>query len=147
MTALLLKRRNKKRPLAKLAAIISGRDFAFETTLSGRSYVPFLRLAKQKGYTIQLYFLWLPKVEISIERVAERVRMGGHNIPEETIRRRFDAGVRNLFRLYMPLADQTKIIDNSRGEPRLVATSSSGILSIQNELTFALIAAAGGVGP
>ena len=57
-------------------------NFALETTLSGKSYFPWLRNLKARGYEIHLYFLWLPDVQLSIMRVADRVRKGGHNIPE-----------------------------------------------------------------
>ena len=124
---------------------VSGRDFAFETTLAGRGYVSFLRSAKQRGYTVELDFLWIPKVEMSIERVAERVRMGGHHIPEDVIRRRYHAGLRNLFQLYMPLVDKSNIVDNTKTEARLVATCIGGTFNVVDQVSFAQIAAAGGL--
>lgn len=89
------------------------RDFAFETTLATRSYARWLKELKGQGYTIHLFFFWLPSPEIAIARVAERVRMGGHNVPEDTIRRRYHAGLKNFFELYRQLADSWFLLDNS----------------------------------
>ena len=74
----------------------TGVDFAFETTLTTLSYVNTISLAKSKGYTINLLFFWLNDVYLAIERVKARVNEGGHNIPEETIRRRYFRGIVNL---------------------------------------------------
>lgn len=88
-------------------------DFAFETTLASRSFAPWLEQLKIAGYHPHLMFLALPSAEAAIERVAARVALGGHNIPEEVIRRRFVAGLRNLFRLYMPAVSSWQLYDNS----------------------------------
>lgn len=96
--------------------------FAFETTLSARTYHRFLQDLKQRGYIIQIAYLWLRDVELSIARVAERVRVGGHNIPEATIRRRFDRGRDNFVTLYLPLADAWRLYDASADEPQLIAS-------------------------
>ena len=79
-----------------------GRDFAFETTLASRSYAPWLRKLKEDGYTIGLVFLWLEHPDLAVQRVKARVRAGGHDIPERTIRRRYERGIINLFDLYCP---------------------------------------------
>ena len=78
-------------------------DFAFETTLASRSYVKFIEQAQSKGYFVSLLFFWLPTPEQAIERVATRVNEGGHNIPSDTIRRRYFSGIRNLMALYLQL--------------------------------------------
>jgi len=96
-------------------------DFAFETTLASRTFAPWIAELLNTGYAFKLIFLWLPNEEFAVERVAERVRMGGHNVPEETIRRRYHAGIRNFFRLYRPLSDAWFFYDNSGAEPSLVA--------------------------
>ncbi len=97
-------------------------DFAFETTLASRSFAPWLRGLRRSGYAVHLAFLWLPSAEFAIKRVAERVHAGGHNIPEDVIRRRYRAGLRNLFAMYQPLCADWWVFDNSRpGGPRLVA--------------------------
>lgn len=99
-------------------------DFAIETTLSGKSYIPWLKKLKSHGYDIQLFFLWLPDVKLSLKRVADRVKHGGHNIPESVIRRRYAAGLSNLFSLYSPLVDAWSLFDNSRALPYLIAKES-----------------------
>ncbi|UJS15972.1 MAG: hypothetical protein L3J17_08560 [Candidatus Jettenia sp.] len=80
-------------------------DFAFETTLASRTFVPWIHELRKTGYTFHLVFLWLPNPELALARVAEKVRMGGHNVPEEIVRRRYNKGIRNFFKLYKPLAD------------------------------------------
>jgi predicted ABC-type ATPase len=97
-------------------------DFAFETTLSGRSCVNLLSDLRNAGYRIHLFFLWLPSLDLALKRVADRVRKGGHNVPAETIGRRFKRGIHNLFNLYRGLCDLIVIYDNSTVEPRLAAT-------------------------
>jgi predicted ABC-type ATPase len=89
-------------------------SFAFETTLATRSYAPWLKEIRADGYEVHLLFLWLPNADMAVARVADRIRAGGHNVPEATIRRRYAAGLDNLRTLYLPLADSWKIIDNSR---------------------------------
>ncbi|MDJ0713105.1 MAG: zeta toxin family protein [Prochloraceae cyanobacterium] len=103
----------------------SGVDFAFETTLAARTFVSFLRKCKAKGYTINLIYFWLRSPELAIERVARRVESGGHNIPEEVIRRRYDRGRRNLSKLYLPVCDRWIVYDNSSSSPELIAASLS----------------------
>ena len=96
-------------------------SFAFETTLASRSFAPWLR--DLSGYDVQLVFLWLPSAEFALDRVADRVRMGGHNVPADTVRRRYRTGLLNLFGLYMPLASAWRLYDGSSPSPRLVAES------------------------
>jgi predicted ABC-type ATPase len=89
------------------------KDFAFETTLASRSFAPWLAELADGGYDVYLIFLWLPSAHFAVARVAERVRRGGHGIPEETIRRRYRAGLRNFWELYQPLATTWQFYDNS----------------------------------
>jgi len=108
----------------------SRRSFAFETTLASRSYAPWLRQLLAVGYHVRLVFLWLPEADLAVERVAQRVRLGGHSVPETTIRRRYQAGLRNFFRLYQPLVTTWRFYDNSAAAiPQLVAAGrgSQGI--------------------
>lgn len=96
-------------------------NLGFETTLSGRTYARLLdKMRSEYGYCIYLYFLWLPSADLAVARVANRVRQGGHNIPEADIRRRFAAGLRNLFKLYLPLADGWWLYDASQMPPAAV---------------------------
>jgi predicted ABC-type ATPase len=109
--------------LQRLETLSSRRQhLALETTLSGRSYAAWLSRLRSTGYVFHLLFVSLNSPELAVDRVATRVRLGGHNIPEDTIRRRFNLGIKNLFGLYMPLADTWSVYDNSEGGyPRLVA--------------------------
>ncbi|MDD5482454.1 MAG: zeta toxin family protein [Kiritimatiellae bacterium] len=109
--------------LARIRELTSRKtDFAFETTLSGRSYINLLAELRDAGYRIHLFFLWLPSLDLALKRIADRVRKGGHNIPAETVGRRFKRGFHNLFNLYRGLCDMIVIYDNSTANPRLVAT-------------------------
>ena len=99
------------------------RTFAFETTLATRSFAPWLKELKRSGYSVQLVFLALPSPDIAIDRVRHRVSQGGHDVPPDVVRRRFERGLRNLFHIYMPLADQWAVYDGSGDEPRLIQTS------------------------
>jgi predicted ABC-type ATPase len=101
-------------------------DFGFETTLAGRSYVRALKDMSAAGYRLELFFLWLPSADLAVARVANRVSQGGHSIPEETIRRRFDSGLRNLFQVYLTLMNAWYLYDASRYPPVLVAHANEG---------------------
>ncbi len=101
-----------------------GADFAFETTLASKTFAPWIQKLKGDGYQFHLVFLTLPSAELAIARVAERVRMGGHNVTEDAIRRRYEGGIRNFFKLYRPLADGWRVYDNSSLSPRLIAHGS-----------------------
>lgn len=97
-------------------------NFAFETTLSSRTFAPWIDDLRKKGYICHLVFLWLPSPAFAIARVQERVRMGGHNVPEEVIRRRYNAGIRNFFQLYQPLTESWRFYDNSDPSgPKVIA--------------------------
>ncbi len=113
-------------------------DFAFETTLSGKSYVSLLKDLKAKGYHIHLVYLWLSDVSLAIERIADRVRKGGHNIPEATVRRRFHKSLTNFFQIYEPLIDAWTIFDNSSSQPKMVAFKEGGRLKILDQDIFSL---------
>lgn len=117
------------------------RDFGFETTLAGKSYVRLLRNLESQGYRIHLYFLWIDNVDIALERIAERVRRGGHNVPEEIVRRRFDRGLPNLFYLYRPLLDFWVIFDNSTDNPAAIAYEEAGELQIIDHALFSKLSA------
>lgn len=111
------------------------KSFAFETTLATRSYVKWLKSLITQGYEVHLIFLWLRNSEIAIERVNERVRLGGHDIPEETIRRRYRKGAANFFSLYQNIAKTWVIYDHSVANvPELIATGNEGEgLNIAND--------------
>lgn len=100
-----------------------GESFAFETTLSGRGYARMIPLWKDAGYRVTIFFLELPSAEMAVQRVALRVRQGGHHIPAPVIRRRFNAGRGNFQQLYKPLADAWRHYDNAGDEPLLIASN------------------------
>ena len=104
-----------------------GRDFAFETTLASRTFATWLRRLQTDGYKFHLVYLWLPTVELAIARVAERVRRGGHGVPENIVRRRYDRSLNNFFNLYSRFADSWLMMDNSiRPRPPLIAKRAIG---------------------
>lgn len=97
-----------------------GESFAFETTLSGRGYAKLIPGWQTDGYLVKLFFLRLAAPELALARVQQRVREGGHHVPESVVRRRFVAGLRNLENLYQPIVDEWAIYDNSGNEPLLI---------------------------
>ncbi len=101
--------------------LLSRQDFAFETTLSTRSFVNLCHEAQATGYSVNLIFFWLDSAELALERVKQRVSEGGHNIPTETIKRRYSSGLRNFVNLYQNEVDYWLLIDNSRTEQELIA--------------------------
>lgn len=108
--------------LKRIHALISQKeDFAFETTLSTRSYRNFVKEAQLNGYFVTLVYFWLNSVDLAIERVRKRVIAGGHNIPEGTIRRRYGSGIKNLSKIYIPICDYWLIFDNSQHPTVMIA--------------------------
>ena len=114
----------------------AGLDFATETTLAGLSYVRIIKRLQEKGYDTHLAFVWVREVEYSIARVAHRVKMGGHNIPEVVIRRRFKAGLRNLFGVYRPLLASWQLYDNAEDETVFVAEELGKELTVYEPLLY-----------
>jgi predicted ABC-type ATPase len=99
-----------------------GDDFAVETTLSGRALAVRLVGLRERGYQVRLFFLYLPSPELAVARVRQRVRAGGHSIPEPTVRRRWESGLRCFYDLYQPLADEWLVLDNTTiSEPSVIA--------------------------
>lgn len=92
-----------------------GKNFAFETTCAGRSHLTTLSNCKAAGYETSLVFLWLPTLEMAIERVRIRVKKGGHDVPSEIIKRRYKKGLENLVHGYLPIVDEAVIYDNTNG--------------------------------
>jgi len=96
-------------------------DFAFETTLAGKTYLSFLRQLRQEGYAVELYYFWLRSAELAVMRVQTRVRSGGHSIAEETIRQRYGRSLVNFWTGYRYEADSWFVYDNSGFAPLLLA--------------------------
>ena len=98
----------------------AGDSFAFETTLSGRSYAQSIPQWQAQGYRVELYYLRLPSPDVAVDRVGRRVREGGHHIPEDVIRRRFELGWHNFLFLYRDIVDTWELYDNSGTAPLLL---------------------------
>ena len=114
--------------LTRLKQLAAAREsFAFETTLASRTFAPWIADLIKQGYAFHLIFLWLPSPDLAVNRVAERVRAGGHHVPEEVIRRRYVKGILNLFSLYMPIATTWRVYDSEGSVPRLIAAGSKSI--------------------
>ena len=107
-------------------------DFAIETTLATRSYVQLVKRAQAIGYNVHLLFFCLESPEQAIQRVAQRVKEGGHTVPTDVIRRRFQLGIANLVNLFIPICDTTHVWNNTKGEAQLIAklTAATGELEI-----------------
>jgi predicted ABC-type ATPase len=103
------------------------KSFAFETTCAGRNHLQTLKKCKDQGYETNLIFLWLASTELAIQRVASRVKQGGHNIPANIVSRRYKSGLRNLLNIYIPFCDVVTVYDCS--EPLLLEKSRDIIVS------------------
>jgi predicted ABC-type ATPase len=117
--------------LSELAAARS--DFAFESTLASRTFAKFLRELRASGYRVSIFYFGLTNAELALARVARRVAMGGHSVPEDDIRRRFKRSRENFFELYIPLAHEFTVFDNSIDDvATVIAQGSHGAISVLN---------------
>ncbi len=115
-------------------------DFAIETTLASKTYQQTILNAKSKGYEVILFFFWLSSSKLAIQRVKGRVRSGGHNIPIETIKRRYTRGLKNFMDIYIPLVDIWTIFDNSEEAMQKIASGARGKdVKVFNEKTWSRI--------
>jgi len=113
--------------LARLRSLAASRDtFAFETTLSTRSYARWLPDLQHAGYRVGLVFLYLEGPDLAVKRVRRRVAEGGHDVPEPIVRRRYARGLDNLVNLYLPVADEWAVYNNSGTKPDLIAAGLAG---------------------
>ena len=113
--------------LARMDELLQkGETFAFETTLATKSYKQKIEWAQANGYKVTLLFFWLDSPNMAKKRVAQRVAEGGHNIPSETIERRYYNGIANLFTIYIDMVDICYIFDNSEGERTPIAKKYKG---------------------
>jgi predicted ABC-type ATPase len=108
--------------LARMSELARQRvSFAFETTLASRSFAPRLKALRASGYSVHLLYLWLDSPDLAVQRVAHRVRSGGHDVPADVVVRRYHAGIRNLLALYQPIVTTWAVYDCSGRESRLIA--------------------------
>jgi predicted ABC-type ATPase len=131
-----------RRTLERLAALaVARRDIAFETTLASRMLLPRIQVMQQAGYVFDLIFFWLPSADMAVERVAKRVASGGHSIPEDVIRRRYERGLDNFFNVYLLAADTWVLMDNSSPPGRRVASRriGAGVRVLDNALWNRLV--------
>ncbi len=105
-------------------------SFAFETTLASRTFAPWLQRLVLAGYHFHLVYLWLPSVELALARVADRVRMGGHDVPELTVRRRHHSGLRNFFQIYQPMTTSWRVYDNSSAQQMELLAAGRGAVEL-----------------
>lgn len=112
-------------------------DFAVETTLATRTLMKTAKMAQKAGYTVTLLYFWLSSPELAIERVKARVATGGHNIPEETIIRRYHVGIDYFFHYYAPICERWILADNSQIPFRVIAEGSKDdVVNIKDPLTY-----------
>ena len=116
-----------------------GEGFAFETTLSGRSYVRLLRELHSNGWKIVLFYLWIPSAEFSRLRVQQRVEAGGHDIPADAIARRYSRTVSNFLNIFMPLCDEATCYDDSNPKPLLIFEQQGKKRIIADEQRYEII--------
>ena len=115
----------------------AGADFAFESTLSSRTFAPFLRTLKARGYRVAIYYYSLTNAQLAIRRVKLRVDLGGHDVPSDVVKRRFGRSLRNFFNLYAPLADEWTLFDNSSSPLALtVAAQAAQKLTVTETTTW-----------
>ncbi|HJR70802.1 MAG TPA: zeta toxin family protein, partial [Gammaproteobacteria bacterium] len=114
--------------LRRISTLADSRsDFAFETTLTSRTFKPLLDELQRNGYQFHLIYLWLQTADLAIKRVQERVRAGGHDVPKDVVLRRYERGLSNFFNIYRPIADSWIMLDNSQGpSPKLIAWRNLG---------------------
>jgi len=127
--------RHVLRRLEELAAL--RRDFAFETTLATRTLAPRLERWRRAGYAVHVVFLWLPTADLAVARVQARVRAGGHDVPEETVRRRYRRGIENLFGQHQGIATSWRLYDNAGPRPRLIAHGTAdGAATVRDRVAW-----------
>jgi predicted ABC-type ATPase len=115
----------------------AGADFAFESTLSSRTFAPFLRTLKARGYGVGIYYFSLANAQLAVRRVKLRVALGGHDVPSDIVKRRFGRSLRNFFTLYAPLADEWTLFDNSSSPQALpIATQFANQLTVTEAATW-----------
>jgi predicted ABC-type ATPase len=113
-----------------------GGDFGFETTLSGKGYLQIINGLKRRGYAVHIFYLWVPSAELTLARIKERVRRGGHDVAEVVVRRRFPRSIAHFLGPYCGLADRWILFDNSSMAPREIAASWRGEPRVVDERLY-----------
>lgn len=122
--------------LNRIKELISEKStFAFETTLTTKSYINILKFAKKKKYKILLFYYWINSPELALARIDDRVRKGGHNIPKDVVFRRYERSLNNLVNLFIPICDEWYVYNNSEAALNLISEGKSNKISkIYNNL-------------
>lgn len=116
-----------------------GESFGFETTLSGRLYARTIDMLRARRYRVCLYYLWVPDPALAMMRIHERVRQGGHDVPEVDVRRRFPRSLWNLFHLYRQRVDVLHLFNNAAAEPQLVFREMDSVLTVYTPALYEMI--------
>jgi predicted ABC-type ATPase len=120
--------------LLRIEELLSADEtFSIETTLATRSYSELVKRAQEKGYKVTLLYFWLSSPELAVERVARRVREGGHNIPKDVIYRRYEKGLKNLFNIFIPIVDSWMIVDNGVEPREIIAKGTKNEMKTFND--------------
>lgn len=114
----------------------NGVDFGFETTMSGVTYLKYLKMLKEKGYRIHIFFLWIPSSQLAAARVKDRVAQGGHNVPIKDIKRRFERSIKKFFKEYRQLADKWILFNNEGIKPQIIAKKQNDHIDVINQDLF-----------
>ena len=123
--------------LNRVRQLIESRtSFSFESTLSGKTHIALIKAARANGYAVRLYFIYLNSVSLSLERIAERVGRGGHDVPSDIVVRRYGRSLRNLIADYLPLVDDWQLFDNSDNSFREIARELSEERFVADEVLF-----------
>ncbi len=111
-------------------------SFAFETTFSGKTYVNIIQQLKLTGYKIHIFYLWIPSVDLALQRIDDRVRQGGHLVPKVDVERRFERSISNFLNVYRQLADSILFFDNSTNIPRLIFEEMDSKIKIHHKTLY-----------
>jgi predicted ABC-type ATPase len=111
-------------------------DFAFETTMAGRTHLNLIRALIVRGYKVDIFFVWVSSVDQTLSRIRDRVLHGGHSVPEDVVRRRFGRSIKNFLLDYRPLADRWMLFDNSGESPVVIASLKQGTLRLANKAEY-----------
>ncbi len=111
-------------------------DFGFETTLSGKTYLKHFLKLKEMGYSLHMFFLWIPSTQLAVARVRDRVAEGGHNVPKEDVKRRFYRSILNFFNRYQEVLDSWLFFDNSNVTPELLAKKTNNSIHVLDAKLF-----------
>jgi len=114
----------------------NGVDFGFETTMSGVTYLKYFKMFKEKGYKINIFFLWIPGSQLAVARVKDRVAQGGHNVPVKDIKRRFERSTEKFFKQYRLLADRWILFNNAGPKPKIIAKKQNEHIDIVDNDLF-----------